>query len=111
MNKYDFILIFVVLIISILLVSLDRNDNNYAYVYYDNKLINTINLNKDNKYIVNGYNGEVELEIKNNKLKVINENSPLHLCSKKDFTNKGVIVCLPNKIVIKFNDELDTRVG
>ena len=112
MNKYDYIVISIVIIISILLlVIININNNNYAYVYYDNNLIKTIDLKKDNEYKVNGYNGEVIINVKDNKLKVIKEDSPLHICSKSNYTNSGIIACLPNKIIIKFNDELDARAG
>lgn len=113
MNKSDIKLIVIVLFISVILLLLFKiKTNNYAYVYYDNSLVLEINLNKDEKYRVEGYNGEVLIEVKNNKLRVSKENSPLHICSKQGFTNNGSIVCLPNKIVITFdNNELDATVG
>lgn len=113
MNKSDIKLIVIVLFISVILLLLFKiKTNNYAYVYYDNSLVLEINLNKDEKYRVEGYNGEVLIEVKDNKLRVYKENSPLHICSKQGFTNNGSIVCLPNKIVITFdNNELDAIVG
>ena len=112
MNKHDVILIIIVLIIAIFMYFIFKKDNSYAYVYYDKNLILTIDLTIDNEYKINGYNGELLLEVKNKKIRVKNENSNYHLCSKQGFTNAGSIVCLPNKVVINFdNDELDTRIG
>ena len=112
MNKYDFIVITTALLISLLLfITLKQSDSENAYVYYENNLIKTIDLNNDNEYEVEGYNGPVKIDVKNKKLKVKSESSPLHLCSKQGYTNKGVIVCLPNKITISFNDDLDARIG
>jgi len=113
MNKYDLFLISIIVFISILLLVLFKsNDNNYAYVYYNNDLVRIIDLSIDDSYTVLGYNGEVLILVKDNKLKVVKEESPLHICSKQDFTNEGLIVCLPNKIVIEFgNSNLDTIVG
>ena len=51
----------------------------------------------------------------NKSAKVVEEKSPLHLCSKQGYISKSyeTIVCLPNKIVIKLesNDDLDVIVG
>lgn len=113
MNKSDLKLIICVLVFSIIFLLFSNfKKNNYAYVYYDNDLVLKINLSKDDNYKVEGYNGEVLIEVKNNKLRVYKENSPLHICSKQGFTNTGSIVCLPNKIVINFQSkELDAVIG
>lgn len=109
MNKYDIRFIVVLLVIVVVLFLVIKEDNNYANVYYNDKLILKIDLNSDKEYTVDGYNGVVKLEVKNNKLRVKEEISPLHICSKQGWTSSGVIVCLPNKIVIKFsNNDLDT---
>ncbi len=112
MNKYDFMVIATALLISLLLfLTFKSNNSEYAYVYYENKLVKTIKLDDNNEYEVNGYNGKVLIEVKDGKLRVKEENSPLHICCKQGFTNSGSIVCLPNKIVINFKDDLDTRTG
>lgn len=109
MNKYDIRFIILLLIIVVILFLIIKKDNNYADVYYNDKLILKIDLNDDSEYIVDGYNGIVKLEVKNNKLRVKEETSLFHLCSKQGWVNSGVIVCLPNKIVINFsNNNLDT---
>lgn len=113
MNKYDIYLVLFVLIVScLLLIFVNRNSSNYAYVYYDNKEVLKIDLSKSGNYKVEGFNGEVLIEVKENKLRVSKENSRLHLCSHQGWMNSGSIVCLPNKVVINFeNDELDAKVG
>ena len=61
-----------------------------------------------------GYNGKVKIVVNNNKIKVSEEKSPKHLCSKQGYISKTYeqIICLPNKIVIeiKDNDTVDTVV-
>ena len=113
MNKSDIKLILIILIFSFLLLMFTNNNkSNYALVYYYNKEVLRIDLSIDDTYSVEGYNGEVLIEVKDNKLRIEKEESPLHICSKQGFMNKGQIVCLPNKIVITFsNEELDTVVG
>lgn len=116
LNKNDVILIICILFISlffILILNSKNKKDNIAKVYYDNKLIKQINLNKNNTYEVKGYNGTVKLEVKNNKIRVIEEKSPLHLCSKYGYISKSyeTIVCLPNKIVIEIDgNDIDTIV-
>lgn len=119
MNKSDYVLIaFLGLIIAGLFafLSLDKSSVNNALVYYDNDLVLSIDLNtKLKEYKVKGYNGDVFIKAGEGKIKVIEEKSPLHLCSKQGYISKSyeTIVCLPNKIVIKLesNDDLDVTVG
>jgi hypothetical protein len=121
MNRYDFILISVILFVCLLFLGITyingEKHANVAYVYYDNKLVKTIDLRIDEtkEYIVKGYNGDVVIETKKNQIRVKEEKSPLNLCSKQGFISSSLetIVCLPNKVVIKIessNDELDAVV-
>lgn len=73
-----------------------------AEVQYQGKVILTIDLTKDQEYEVTGTNGKVKLLVQDQKIKVVEENSPKHLCSKQGFISKAqqTIVCLPNEIVI-----------
>jgi hypothetical protein len=112
MNKADIKLILIVFIIALISILIIKNINTKqqeALVYYDNKLILTIDLSIDKEYEVEGYNGKVVIEVKNNKIRVKDEISPLHLCSKQGFVDSSLepIVCLPNKIVIKLNQKTD----
>lgn len=119
MNKSDYILISFLVVIIIVLFYFSKTDNslvNNALVYYDNDLILKIDLNtKFKEYKVKGYNGDVYIKAGEGKIKVLEEKSPLHLCSKQGYISKSyeTIVCLPNKIVIKLesNDDLDVTVG
>lgn len=117
MKQNDVILIIIILLIAgILLLNFkERKIGNTAKVYYENDLILTIDLNIDSEYDVKGYNGNVHIIVKDKKIKVDEENSPKHLCSKQGFISYSyeTIVCLPNKILIKIEDqnEIDTIIG
>ncbi|MDD3186889.1 MAG: NusG domain II-containing protein [Bacilli bacterium] len=118
MNKNDLKIIFFIIItaiMSIVLINLNDETGQIAHIYYMNKEVKTIDLSINNTYTVLGYNGEVKIEVKDRKIRVIEENSPLHLCSKQGYIFKSTetIICLPNKIVIKITDgnELDGVVG
>lgn len=117
MNKNDFkMILIVILVIGILFLVyfFNKEEANKALVYYGSDLILTIDLNIDKEYIVQGDNGDVVIKVKNKKIKVEDENSPYHLCSKQGYiSNSGEsIVCLPNKIIIELpsNDGIDTEV-
>jgi hypothetical protein len=112
MNKQDIILVTIILIIvgSIALVFkiTEKKNMSNALVYYEDKLVLTIDLTlKEQEYVVDGYNGPVTITAGNGKVKVEDEDSPLHLCSKQGYISKSYesIVCLPNKIVIKLEDD------
>lgn len=107
MNKKDVLLIFVVLIISLLFIFKPNNNNNkYALVYYEDKVILKVKLDKHQKYSVKGYLGDVIIETDIDKVRVSEETSKYHLCSKQGYVSNNVpIVCLPNKIIIKIEEE------
>jgi hypothetical protein len=114
MNKHDAVLVIALFLISILCLFLIKNINSNekeAYVYYEDKLMLTIDLNVNKEYKVKGYNGNVIIEVRNKKIRVKEEESPLHLCSKQGFSESSFepIICLPNKIIIKLKSksELD----
>jgi len=111
MNKKDISLIIIVLIISLigfLFLKVNKKEGNVANVYYENKVILSIDLNDktERTYEVEGYNGIVSIKTLNGKVKVLEENSPKHLCSKQGFISNAYesIICLPNKIIIKIED-------
>lgn len=105
MNKNDFKLICIlcfICLIFIIIFRLNSHSGNQAYIYHNGSLIKTVDLNIDDSYVVEGDNGSVVVEVLNGKIRVNEENSPLHLCSRQGFISKSneSIVCLPNKIVI-----------
>ena len=121
MNKQDLILIFIVLIFGVGFIMVIRFMSpitaNKANVYYDNKLVLTIDLSNDElkEYTVKGYNGDIVIETKKNQIRVKEETSPLHICSKQGWVTSSLesIVCLPNKVIIKIestNEEVDAVV-
>ena len=113
MNKYDLKLIcFLVIISIIILLILTPKKINMVDVYFDNKIIKTIDLNINGEYDIKGLNGNIHIIVKDNELRVTDEISPLHLCRKQVLKNSNdVIICLPNHIVIKGKTDLDTIVG
>ena len=108
MNKNDKLLIAILIPILIIILVMFKlssvSSNKIAYVYYENEVILTIDLSEEEKeYNVKGYNGNVKIKAGNGRIKVIEETSEKHLCSKQGYIEESyeTIVCLPNKIVIK----------
>lgn len=116
MKRNDVILIFVLLFFILLLVCSPRKKGEEAIVTYQGKTVLTIDLtNKESKYYqVKGTNGIVTLYVNQGKIKVTEEKSPRHLCSKQGYIEKAgeSIVCLPNELVIEITGKqtLDTVV-
>ena len=111
MNKKDILLILITLLVSGVLIFI--NKLNYAYVYYENKVIKEIDLSINDTYTVKGYNGSVVIEVKDNMIRVKEETSKYHICSKQGFVKDNTpIICMPNKIIIKmdYKENLDSVV-
>ena len=110
MNKNDIKLIIIIILIiitTLIIINTIPQKGNTATVYYQDKIIKTIDLTKDGEYKVEGLLGEVVLEVKNNQIRVKKENSKNHICSKEGYigeTNK-TLICLPNKIIIKITNK------
>lgn len=105
MKKADKILIVVLMVCSVLLfipIFNQAPSSNTASVKVKNEEVLSINLLEDGKYAVDGANGKVHIEVKDRKVRVTQENSPNHTCSKQGFVSDSnvPIVCLPNETVI-----------
>jgi Uncharacterized protein conserved in bacteria len=110
MNKYDYILAGFLLIVSIILCIPNiqsQNNKKEAFVYYENKEILKIDLSNDKNYTVKGYNGKIVIEVKNKKLRIIKETSPLNICSKMGYISASgqTLVCLPNKVIVSIKSK------
>lgn len=110
MNKNDLKLVLVVIfviVILFLILNLFSNNSKKAYVYYDSDIILEIDLKVDDNYTVEGFNGKIEIEVKDGKIRVIEEKSDRHICSNQGYISKSyeTIVCLPNKVVITIDDD------
>ena len=102
MNKNDIKLIIVILVIVgilILIINLNKKEGDTVEVYYS---INNI-------YTVEGLLGDVVIEIKDKKVRVVKENSPKNICSKEGYISDSTkpLICLPNKVVIKIVQSSD----
>jgi hypothetical protein len=127
MKKSDIILIIIVLVVAGISFLFFRNLTNesamvdgLAVVYYNDSKVLEIDLedgeytifnedrvihidNEDNVYHVLGSNPYgVYIEYKDNRVRVIDEESPKHICQTQGWTNSPLhpLTCLPNNIII-----------
>ena len=85
-----------------------------AQVWSDGKLLFTLDLRVDQEKTVSTEYGTNEITVKDGKIAVTQADCPDHYCMKRGFCDNGVqIVCLPNRLVLKFVGEqaVDAVVG
>jgi hypothetical protein len=109
MNKADKTFIAIVAVLSVLLygslqyvVRATTSNQKIAVVSYRDKEVLRIDMSRDDKYVVQGTLGEVFIEVKDNRIRVEKETSPLHICSIQGWIEYAnvPITCLPNHVVI-----------
>lgn len=111
--KFDIILIsiFIISLLAWLIIWIctSTNENKKAIVEYDNEIVLELNLNENKeirlKDLSNGktLNYSMLIIIEDGSIRVEENECPNHDCIKEGRKNKigDVIICLPNKIVIK----------
>ena len=83
-------------------------------VWSDGVLLTTMPLAVPDSLTVGTPNGYNVVTVKNGKVAVTEATCPDHYCMKRGYCNGGVqIVCLPNRLVLKFTGEqiVDAVVG
>lgn len=123
MNKADKIFIGIVVICALLLYVpllwigyLDAGKPKEVVVSYKDKEILRKDLKQNNVYQVDGTLGSVDIEVKDEAVRVEKETSPSNLCSIQGWVKDAnrPIVCLPNNIVVMIEssqqgeDDVDT---
>ncbi len=118
-NKYDFIiygvclvLIVCLLVISNVVTSKAKGDILYAIVTIEGKQKFKLDMNEDRELVLSPEEypsllGEMIIEIKDKKVRVKKEESPLHYCSMQSWVDSVAvpIVCLPNEVIITIKGE------
>ncbi len=92
---------------------------NTAGIYQNGELIEKINLDsltEERQIVLNGDAGQNIILAENGSIKMLSAECPDRVCVKHGELRKGgtPIVCLPNKIVIQFEDsppEYDAKTG
>lgn len=106
MTRWDKGLLILVMIVSVLLIipiMAGRPEASQGYVQVKNKEVLRFSLTEDDTYSVEGTLGPVNIEVKEGAVRVTQENSPHHYCSRQGWVSDSAvpIVCLPNETVIR----------
>ncbi len=85
---------------------LPGEDAAYAEVWSDGKLLYTLDLSADREITVQTDRGRNVVTVKDGKIAVTDADCPDHYCMDRGFCTGGAqIVCLPNRLVIRFAGE------
>ena len=105
-SKYWAFLLSGLLVISAVLSAfllLPREVAVRAEIWSDGRLVETLELSVDRELTVQGKNGNNVVTVRDGKIAVTQADCPDHYCMQRGYCNSGAqIVCLPNRLVIKF---------
>ena len=113
-NKYDifvyvfsFVLIVALLIVSNVITNRAKGDILYAVVTIEGRQKFKLDMNEDIELVLkqdkySSLLGEMVIEIKDKRVRVKKEESPLNYCSKQGWVDRvgKPIVCLPNSVIV-----------
>lgn len=120
MNKADKIFIVIVVLIAIgsyipLFIQDVQNKDKQkeVVVQYKNEEVLRKDVSINATYTVKGTLGDVDIEVKDEAVRVEKETSPYHLCSIQGWVKDTgrPIICLPNEMVVQIEAEKDTEDG
>lgn len=113
MNKSDKIFVLLVLILSIsiyvfsdFIFDLITSDDLQAVIYVNDEEYARYSLYQNRQITVPGTLDDVIVEIQDNKVRILAETSPLHICSLQGFIDRAYIslICLPNGVVVQIEN-------
>ena len=108
-SKYWIVLLACVLLLSVgasIFLLMPGKESQWAEIWSDGKLIKTVHLLNDDSFTVDSNYGSNTITIKEGKIAVTEATCPDHYCMQRGFCSSGAqIVCLPNRLVIKFPGE------
>lgn len=103
MTWMDKLLLFLLIILTITGFLLARRllePGNLVRVSSENKTVYVLSLNEDRVVSVRGPIGENVIEIKSRKVRIKDAPCPDKLCIRQGWINRGVIICLPNRVIV-----------
>ena len=86
-----------------------REASTHAQILSDGQILQTVDLNVDQEITVHAPNGGHNIvTVRQGAIAVTEATCPDHYCMKRSFCDSGAdIVCLPNRLVIRFVGEQD----
>lgn len=111
-TRYWVLLLAAVLAVSLglsCLLLMSRTDAAWAEIYSGGQLLRTVSLGADQAFTVETpQGGHNTVTVKDGKIAVTDADCPDGYCMARGFQGSGpAIVCLPNRLVIRFVEETD----
>ena len=114
MKTRTYLLIFgaiLALCAAVLLFLPKAGDGKTAEIYLDGELLRTVDLEKNETFTVESDRGSNEITIENGTIRVSAATCPDQICVQCGACSDGApVVCLPNRLVIRFPDSGGTDV-
>jgi hypothetical protein len=107
-DKITFFLLLLLIVFSFFLTKvLISQRGEVALIMWKGKEIKSVSLNDEGEFKIRGSLGEMTLEVKEGRIKVIESRCPLKVCIKEGWiSNKGEeIICIPNEVRVKIKGE------
>lgn len=122
LNKWDIAIIILTVVFSVgLYFSLNLfvdNDATTAHVYYNNELVASLDLKINENLLLEKSKypdllADLEVEVKDGKVRISKETSPNNICSKQGWTDTTTkpLVCLPNKVYVQIESAAQANSG
>lgn len=105
-RKRDLILVLFIIsasLIAMLCIQLFSKKGNVAYVYIDNRLVDTISLNSACEKEYTTDDGSNRVTVKDNSIRIEAADCPDQVCVNMGFKDRDgeTITCLPHKLIIE----------
>ena len=116
-NKTWIMILSAVLIVCVGLsiwLMMPGEDASAAEIWLDGEIYKTVSLSRNQEFVVQGVHGSATVAVWTGKIAVTAADCPDHYCMDRGYCAGGTqIVCLPNRLVIKFTgeQEIDGAVG
>lgn len=100
----DVVLIVLCVVAVIAFIPGKREEGSVVLVYKDVELWGRFDLSEDRVIVIDEHN---TIEIKDKKAGIIRSDCPDKRCVKQGFSNSVPIICMPNKLVIRFENKAE----
>lgn len=112
MKKKEFIILAVIACIAVIVIVAfqflkpsagTETEGVMVAIYHRNKIVQEFDSGKDAVYTIDGDYGTLDVEVKDGKWRVTNEECPNHICAEMGWIGPGEylpITCLPNNVVV-----------
>ena len=117
MNKSDKIFVVFVFILSLAIYVFSdhifeaiTSDELQAVIYVDDQEYGRYSLHEDRHVTISGTLGDVVIEIADDRVRILTDTSPLHICSLQGWVDRAYVslICLPNGVVVQIENARTT---